>query len=182
MILRDVTTVHITITNTGWGHKTPKSTSAAQRVCHVSLHILLSRRLLLTPPPPSKTPILSKVFSDEFSTPHRTFADGEDPVWTALDKNDYTNAALHYYESGSVSTEGGKVSSAKEGGGGGRIMPAWGGRRRPRVVVVFRVVLVCVGFVTCTPPTARRVPFHSPPLLLCALLRNIYIYTHTHTR
>ncbi len=37
------------------------------------------------------------VFSDEFNTPFRTFADGADPRWTALDKNDYTNDALHYY-------------------------------------------------------------------------------------
>jgi len=37
------------------------------------------------------------VFSDEFNTPGRTFGDGNDPRWTALDKNDYTNNALHYY-------------------------------------------------------------------------------------
>jgi hypothetical protein len=37
------------------------------------------------------------VFSDEFNTPNRTFDDGKDPRWTALDKNDYTNGALHYY-------------------------------------------------------------------------------------
>lgn len=37
------------------------------------------------------------VFSDEFNTPNRNFADGSDPRWTALDKNDYTNDALHYY-------------------------------------------------------------------------------------
>jgi beta-glucanase (GH16 family) len=37
------------------------------------------------------------VFSDEFNTPNRTFEDGNDPRWTALDKNDYTNGALHYY-------------------------------------------------------------------------------------
>ena len=37
------------------------------------------------------------VFSDEFNTPFRTFDDGHDPRWTALDKNDYTNDALHYY-------------------------------------------------------------------------------------
>jgi len=44
---------------------------------------------------PSKT--FELVFSDEFNTPHRTFEDGSDPRWTALDKNDYTNDALHYY-------------------------------------------------------------------------------------
>ena len=37
------------------------------------------------------------VFSDEFNTPRRNFGDGVDPRWTALDKNDYTNDALHYY-------------------------------------------------------------------------------------
>lgn len=37
------------------------------------------------------------VFSDEFNTPGRTFEDGNDPRWTALEKNDYTNDALHYY-------------------------------------------------------------------------------------
>jgi len=44
-----------------------------------------------------KTSNLELVFSDEFNTPGRTFGDGKDPRWTALDKNDYTNAALHYY-------------------------------------------------------------------------------------
>jgi len=28
------------------------------------------------------------VFSDEFSVPNRTFRDGEDPRWTALNRND----------------------------------------------------------------------------------------------
>ena len=37
------------------------------------------------------------VFSDEFNTPGRSFGDGTDPRWTALNKNDYTNNALHYY-------------------------------------------------------------------------------------
>lgn len=37
------------------------------------------------------------VFSDEFDTPGRTFEDGVDPRWTAMNKNDYTNEALHYY-------------------------------------------------------------------------------------
>jgi len=51
---------------------------------------------------PSATPSMvarnfQLVFSDEFNTPGRTFGDGKDPRWTALDKNDYTNDALHYY-------------------------------------------------------------------------------------
>jgi Beta-glucan synthesis-associated protein SKN1/KRE6/Sbg1 len=44
------------------------------------------------------------VFSDEFNVPDRTFADGNDPRWTALDKNDYTNDALHYYSPNMVRT------------------------------------------------------------------------------
>ena len=44
------------------------------------------------------------VFSDEFNTPGRTFEDGNDPRWTALEKNDYTNDALHYYTSQNVVT------------------------------------------------------------------------------
>jgi beta-glucan synthesis-associated protein KRE6 len=47
---------------------------------------------------PSSTPGSYKlVFSDEFNAPGRTFHDGTDPRWTALDKNDYTNNAQHYY-------------------------------------------------------------------------------------
>jgi len=41
--------------------------------------------------------IYDLVFSDEFDVPHRSFADGHDPRWTAIDKNDYTNDAQHYY-------------------------------------------------------------------------------------
>lgn len=37
------------------------------------------------------------VFSDEFNVEDRTFHDGEDPRWTAMNKDDYTNFALHYY-------------------------------------------------------------------------------------
>ena len=46
--------------------------------------------------PTSPARIYDLVFSDEFNTPHRTFADGHDPRWTALEKNDYTNDAQHY--------------------------------------------------------------------------------------
>lgn len=45
------------------------------------------------------------VFSDEFNTPHRTFHDGSDPRWTALDKNDYTNDAQHYYSPDNAYTD-----------------------------------------------------------------------------
>ena len=41
--------------------------------------------------------MLRLVFSDEFDVPGRRFHDGFDPRWTAIDKNDYTNKALHYY-------------------------------------------------------------------------------------
>lgn len=53
---------------------------------------------------------LLQVFSDEFERPGRTFLDGDDPRWTALDKNDYTNAALHYYSSDNVKTENGALN------------------------------------------------------------------------
>ena len=46
--------------------------------------------------------------SDEFNVPSRTFADGHDPMWTALDKpdNDYsqTGGSLHFYNSTTVTT------------------------------------------------------------------------------
>ena len=45
------------------------------------------------------------VFSDEFNSPGRTFEDGADPRWTAMEKNDYTNDAQHYYSAGNVYTD-----------------------------------------------------------------------------
>lgn len=47
--------------------------------------------------------------SDEFNVPNRTFADGHDPMWTALDKHDDDSSAagggsLHFYNSSSVTT------------------------------------------------------------------------------
>ena len=48
--------------------------------------------------------IYELVFSDEFNVPHREFYDGADPRWTAMDKNDYTNDALHYYSPNNVRT------------------------------------------------------------------------------
>jgi len=44
------------------------------------------------------------VMSDEFNTAGRTFEDGSDPRWTALEKNDYTNNALHYYSASNAYT------------------------------------------------------------------------------
>ena len=49
------------------------------------------------------------VMSDEFNVEGRSFADGHDPKWTALDKNDYTNGALHYYSSDNVKTANGDL-------------------------------------------------------------------------
>lgn len=56
------------------------------------------------------------VFSDEFNTPQRSFEDGVDPRWTALDKNDYTNGALHYYSPQNVKTEDGHLVITSEAG------------------------------------------------------------------
>eukprot|EP00555_Chaetoceros_dichaeta_P009161 CAMPEP_0198258190 /NCGR_PEP_ID=MMETSP1447-20131203/7686_1 /TAXON_ID=420782 /ORGANISM="Chaetoceros dichaeta, Strain CCMP1751" /LENGTH=650 /DNA_ID=CAMNT_0043945261 /DNA_START=62 /DNA_END=2014 /DNA_ORIENTATION=+ len=44
------------------------------------------------------------VMSDEFNVAGRTFEDGSDPKWTALEKNDYTNNALHYYSASNAYT------------------------------------------------------------------------------
>lgn len=49
--------------------------------------------------------------SDEFNVENRTFADGHDPTWTALDKSDDDMSAgggsLHFYNSSRVRTEDG---------------------------------------------------------------------------
>eukprot|EP00565_Helicotheca_tamesis_P009340 CAMPEP_0185734316 /NCGR_PEP_ID=MMETSP1171-20130828/22123_1 /TAXON_ID=374046 /ORGANISM="Helicotheca tamensis, Strain CCMP826" /LENGTH=636 /DNA_ID=CAMNT_0028404277 /DNA_START=32 /DNA_END=1942 /DNA_ORIENTATION=- len=60
---------------------------------------------------PTPAPDLTKgrkynlVMSDEFELPGREFGDGKDPKWTALEKNDYTNDALHYYAEENVRTD-----------------------------------------------------------------------------
>ena len=54
------------------------------------------------------------VFSDEFNTPFRSFEDGSDPRWTALDKNDYTNDALHYYSPKNIETRDGHLVITSE--------------------------------------------------------------------
>eukprot|EP00536_Pseudo-nitzschia_multiseries_P001255 jgi/Psemu1/250373/estExt_Genewise1Plus.C_150142 len=54
---------------------------------------------------PTTTPASHQlVFSEEFNVPGRTFEDGSDPRWTALEKNDYTNDALHYYSASNAAT------------------------------------------------------------------------------
>ncbi|KAL3791487.1 hypothetical protein HJC23_011518 [Cyclotella cryptica] len=50
------------------------------------------------------------VFSDEFEQEGRTFEDGTDPRWTAIDKNDYTNEALHFYRPQNVQTTQGSLN------------------------------------------------------------------------
>lgn len=50
------------------------------------------------------------VFSDEFNTDGRYFHDGNDPRWTSINKDDYTNYALHYYNSELVSTSNGYLN------------------------------------------------------------------------
>ncbi|KAL7443080.1 hypothetical protein ACHAXM_008748 [Skeletonema potamos] len=50
------------------------------------------------------------VFSDEFEQDGRSFEDGSDPRWTAIDKNDYTNEALHFYKPENVKTTNGVLN------------------------------------------------------------------------
>ena len=48
--------------------------------------------------------------SDEFDVDSRTFQDGIDPMWTALNKNDYTNNALHFYGDDHAFTKDGHLN------------------------------------------------------------------------
>lgn len=50
------------------------------------------------------------VFSDEFEQDGRSFEDGADPRWTAIDKNDYTNEALHFYRPQNIQTTNGVMN------------------------------------------------------------------------
>mmetsp|Transcript_23949 Transcript_23949/g.42848 ORF Transcript_23949/g.42848 Transcript_23949/m.42848 type:complete len:631 (+) Transcript_23949:167-2059(+) len=50
------------------------------------------------------------VFSDEFEQDGRSFEDGADPRWTAIDKNDYTNEALHFYRPENIQTTNGVMN------------------------------------------------------------------------
>jgi len=54
------------------------------------------------------------VFSDEFEQEGRNFHDGSDPRWTAIQKNDYTNLALHYYRKENAKTKNGVLSIKTE--------------------------------------------------------------------
>lgn len=53
--------------------------------------------------------------SDEFEMENRTFADGEDPAWTSMDKHDDIMdsagyGSLHFYNSSQVTTKGGYLN------------------------------------------------------------------------
>jgi beta-glucanase (GH16 family) len=54
------------------------------------------------------------VFSDEFNTEGRYFHDGSDPRWTSINKDDYTNYALHYYNADLVKTSNGFLNITTE--------------------------------------------------------------------
>lgn len=49
-------------------------------------------------------------FVRRFEVEGRSFYDGHDPRWTAVDKNDYTNMALHYYHADMVRTTNGVLN------------------------------------------------------------------------
>ena len=49
------------------------------------------------------------VFSDEFEVDGRTFHDGHDPRWTAVDKDDFTNNPLNYYSHDQVFSRDGNL-------------------------------------------------------------------------
>lgn len=49
------------------------------------------------------------VMSDEFDVPDRSFRDGQDPRWTAVHKNDYTNKALQFYHEAHATTSNGSL-------------------------------------------------------------------------
>ncbi|KAI2498624.1 Beta-glucan synthesis-associated protein (SKN1) [Fragilaria crotonensis] len=89
------------------------------------LHISSSRASWVDPDTPKKfystralvetdTREYELVFSDEFNVQGRTFNDGNDPRWTALNKNDYTNDALHYYSHDNAITRDGVLSITTE--------------------------------------------------------------------
>lgn len=47
------------------------------------------------------------VFSDEFNTDGRTFYEGDDPYWTALDMHYYSTDDIEYYDpSGATTADG----------------------------------------------------------------------------
>eukprot|EP00520_Triparma_pacifica_P001309 CAMPEP_0118668902 /NCGR_PEP_ID=MMETSP0785-20121206/20602_1 /TAXON_ID=91992 /ORGANISM="Bolidomonas pacifica, Strain CCMP 1866" /LENGTH=535 /DNA_ID=CAMNT_0006563523 /DNA_START=149 /DNA_END=1753 /DNA_ORIENTATION=+ len=86
-----------------------------QIIKFIKLILLLATTVtssMIDPTTPKHDPPLPNyklVMSDEFTEDSRDFADGQDNVWTAMDKNDYTNSALHYYKPKAVTTKDGKL-------------------------------------------------------------------------
>jgi beta-glucanase (GH16 family) len=106
----------------GMHHYETASTNANTRKSRKrTRHPTMSPRPTQSPAPsnvpsnePSSSPTMTErmfelVFSDEFNVDERSFHDGADPKWTALDKNDYTNDALHYYSPLNVNTKNGSL-------------------------------------------------------------------------
>ena len=52
---------------------------------------------------------MNLVFSDEFESDGRTFGDGQDSRWTALDHAPYTNHQVNYYNTSLARTRNGKL-------------------------------------------------------------------------
>ncbi len=93
-------------TKTSKPHPLRHNRTAAPSVSHAPSHV---PTLQPTASPTAISGAYKLVFSEEFNIPYRTFEDGVDPRWTALDKNDYTNDALHYYSSDNAKTEDGHL-------------------------------------------------------------------------
>lgn len=71
------------------------------------LHERMTQLLNLIPP-------FEQVMSDEFSVPNRSFTDGHDPMWTALDKPDDDSSSVgggsqQFYNSSFVTTSDGML-------------------------------------------------------------------------
>ena len=88
----------------GRGHQTfSRSLSTLLCALVLSANLMRTSSSWIDPDTPAKhrtlvSPTTGKsmglVFSDEFEVAGRSFRDGTDPRWTAMNKNDYTNAAL----------------------------------------------------------------------------------------
>jgi hypothetical protein len=81
---------------------------AAAKKSNHTIHTTPPTGTPTTPPTsyPTSTPnTFELVFSEEFNVPSRSFEDGADPRWTAMEKNDYTNDALHYYSASNGVTD-----------------------------------------------------------------------------
>jgi hypothetical protein len=102
------TTAEPTITMIGW---TPSKLQCQFLIVAAAYLATTASASMIDPSTPTHAPPregYELVFSDEFTESGRNFKDGEDGVWTAMDKNDYTNSALHYYKPEAVQTEDGK--------------------------------------------------------------------------